>query len=102
MAVVIKTLAQVTVATSGSEQRLAAADEQYVVKVILSAPAANTGTVYVGASDVTVNNGIAVIKGTNLEIAAPQGDYLDVKNMYVDAATNGDKINVTVLKKAVG
>jgi hypothetical protein len=102
MAVVIKTLSQVTVATSGTEQRLSATDVEYVVKVILSVPAANTGTMYVGDSGVNVNNGIAIIKGTSLEIAAPQGDFLDVKNMYVDAATDGDKINVTVLKKVVG
>lgn len=102
MSVVIETLAQVTVATSGTEQRLSATDKQYVIKVILSVPAANTGTMYVGDSSVSVNNGIAIIKGTTYEISAPQGEFLDVKNMYVDAATNGDKINVTILKKAVG
>ena len=82
---------------SGTELRLTAASVQNVVSVILSAPAANTGTIYVGDADVSTVRGIAIIKGTTQVINAPQGDYLDIHNMYFDAATSGDDLLVSYL-----
>lgn len=91
--------AQVTVTTSGTEVRLVAAAVQQVVKIYLSAPAANTGTIYIGDSDVSTSRGIALIKGETMEISAPQGEYLDIHNIWADAATSGDKVNVAYLVK---
>lgn len=100
MAVILVSPAAVTVATSGAEQPLVAADVSGVVAIYLSAPAANTGTVYVGDSTVSTTIGIAIIKGTTAPpIYAPEGQFLDIKNMFVDAATSGDKLNVAYLKK---
>lgn len=98
MSAVLVTSAQVVVAAAGTEQRLSAASVTGVVAIYLSAPAANTGTVYVGDSSVTADNGIAILKGTSLEIKEPNGQMLDIYNMYVDAATSGDKLNVSYLK----
>ncbi len=97
-AVRIKSLPQVTVATSGTEVAIAGNTVQNVVKVFLYAPAGNTGTVFIGDDTVTTTLGIAIEKGTRYEIAAPVGQYLDVQKIYVDAATNGDKLNVAVLQ----
>lgn len=100
MAAVLVSPAQITVTTSGTEVRLVAADVQKVIAIYLSAPAANTGTVYIGDADVSVNRGVAIIKGTTQVINAPDGDFLDIRNIWVDAATNGDKLNVAYLIKA--
>lgn len=99
MAVILVSPAAVTVTTSGTEQPLVAANVSGVVAIYLSAPAANTGTMYVGDSTVSTTVGIPIIKGTTERIFAPEGQILDIKNMYVDAATDGDKLNVAYLKK---
>lgn len=100
MSAVLVSPIQVTIATSGTELQLVAADVQKVLAVYLSAPAANTGTVYIGDADVSTSRGIAIIKGTTQVINAPEGDFLDLRNIWVDAATNGDKLNVAYLVKA--
>lgn len=84
---------------SGTELRLTAADVQGVVSIILSAPAANTGTIYVGDSNVSTTRGIAIIKGTTQVINAPDGQFLDIYNMWFDAATSGDDLLVSYLVK---
>lgn len=102
MSLVLKTAPQVTVATSGSEQRLVSGSISNVEAVYVSAPAANTGDIFVGDSDVAVGRGITIPKGTTAVILSPKGEMLDIYNMYVDAATNNDKANVSYLKRAVG
>lgn len=97
-AVALKTLTQVTVAATGTEVAIATSAIQNVVAVHFYAPAANTGTVYVGDSSVTTANGIAIEKGTKYIIEAPRGEYISVQTIFVDAATNGDKLNVAVLQ----
>lgn len=92
------TLSQVTVTTAGTRVPLAANTIDKVVKVYMYAPAANTGTVFIGGSTVSATNGNAVEKGTRHEIEAPGGEYIDVQNIFVDAATSGDKLNVMVLQ----
>ena len=84
---------------SGTELRLTAADVQGVVSIILSAPAANTGTIYVGDANVSTTRGIAIIKGTTQVINAPDGQFLDIYNMWFDAATSGDDLLVSYLVK---
>lgn len=83
--------------TSGTELRLTAANVDKVVSIILSVPAANTGSIYVGDSDVSTTRGIEIPKGTTQRIDAPEGQFLDIYNMWFDAATNGDKLNVSYL-----
>lgn len=102
MALKLKTLPQVTVATSGTEQSLTASYISNVEVVYVSAPAANTGAIYIGDSDVAVGRGIELAKGTSYTISAPKGEMIDIRSIYVDAATNGDKVNVTYLQRVVG
>ena len=91
--------AQVTVATSGTEQPVVAADVQKVVVLYLSAPSTNTTAIVVGGSNVSTTIGALIEKGTTLKIEAPQGEFLDIRNIFVDTATNGDKVNVAYLVK---
>jgi hypothetical protein len=84
-------------AASGTELRLVEANVDKVVAIILSVPAANTGSIYVGDSNVSTTRGIELAKGTTLRIDAPKGQFLDIYNMYFDAATSGDKLNVSYL-----
>lgn len=99
MGIKLITGAQITVASAGSEQHIIAAAKSNVVAVYLSAPSTNTGHVYVGDADVAVGRGIEVPKGTTVKIEACHDGQLDMYEMYVDAATNGDKLNVAYLQK---
>lgn len=97
-AVQLVTLPQVTVATAGTEQRIATSAVQNVVAVYLSVPAANTGVVFAGDASVSATVGRIIEKSTTFEIVAPQGQYIDIHNIWVDVATSGDKVNVSYLK----
>ena len=97
MAVVIKTLT-VTVATAGTRVSLGNVDK--ALKVYLSAPAANTGLIFVGDVTVAAANGLQLVKALPpIEISAPSSEFIDLSTIYVDAATNGDKVTVTYLQK---
>ena len=98
MSLQLVTIAQVTVATSGTEQRLAAATADKVVRVYVSVPASNTGNAWIGDADVAVGRGVEVLKGTT-QVFEADGNYLDIYNMWADVVTNGDKVNVSYLKK---
>jgi len=97
MSITLVSAAQVTVATSGTEQRVVAASVQNVVALYLSAPASNTLAIHVGGTNVSTTIGAEIQKSTTLKIDAPQGQYLDIHNMWVDAGTNGDKVSVAYL-----
>lgn len=99
MPVVIKTIAQITVAASGTEVAVSATTLP-AVKLWVSAPSGNTGSIFVGdTTNIATTRGIEVIKGTTAIIEAPGGDYFDLAAVWIDAATNGDKANITYLQK---
>lgn len=98
MSVKLISPAQITVAASGTEQRLLAAPVANIVAVYVSAPAANTGSVYIGDANVSTTRGIEVPKGTTLKLEAVD-NQLDVFEMWADVATSGDKLNVSYLQK---
>lgn len=98
MAVVLKTLPTVTVAASGTEQPLASSPVDKAVKVYVTAPASNTGNIYVGDSSVAVTRGTEIIKGTTREFFS-DGDLIDIQTMFVDVATNGDKAQISYLMR---
>jgi hypothetical protein len=99
MSVKLVTYPQVTVATAGTEQRVVSAPVDKALKLFITAPAANTGSVFIGDSSVSSTRGITVIKGTTLELSL-EGEYIDVHNIWADVATNGDKLDVAVLVRA--
>lgn len=100
MAVILVGSAQVNVPTAATAVRLVSADVSGIVAVILSVPAGNTGSMFVGGPDVSATIGMILLKGvTPFVINAPEGQILDIRNMWICATVDNDKINVSYLKK---
>lgn len=97
MSVILKTGAVITVTTSGTAVQLPTIDR--VVAIYFSGPAANTGIVYIGGSTVSVALGTPVVKSTVVSIHAPEGQFIDVANIWADAGTSGDKLVYSYLQK---
>lgn len=85
-----------TVATATTAVALASTDT-WAIGLSLAAPAGNTGVVYLGDSTVAAANGRVIAAGGTLNFADLVGKDLasakiNLKNVYVDAANNGDKL----------
>jgi hypothetical protein len=97
-----KSLPIVTVATAGTRVPISATSVDRVVAVYISAPAANTGSIYVGDSTtkaITSPVGLEIAKGVSpvkLEYSGA-GNYIDLQNIFVDAINTGDKATVSYL-----
>ena len=87
-----------TVTTAGTEVQLSNTTNR-VTWVKVKALAANSGIVYIGGSDVSATNGYELSAGNELivPIAEMTGGSESFDTLYVDAATNGDKVCWTVL-----
>ena len=86
-----------TVSTAGSEQQLANVPNR-VLWLKAKALAANSGIVYLGVSDVSTTNGYELSAGNEIEISfADTGGTIAFSTVYVDAASNGDKLCWTVI-----
>lgn len=94
----------VTVATAGTAVRMSATD-LFVKKLIVRSAAANTGNIFIGndgASDVAITTGLAMepadppIVIGDVEIAGRE-DSINLKDVWVDASTNGDKLTYLYL-----
>lgn len=99
MAVKLVTAAQLTVAVAGIRTRVST-QELPITTLVVSAPAANTGNIYVGDSAVSATRGIEVAKGTTVSITADMsgragGEEFILSDFYIDAATSGDDANVS-------
>jgi hypothetical protein len=99
MAAITKSLPQVTVTTAGTAVPLTATTVSNCIKAYISAPASNTGNVWIGDSSVKASTGVGmeIVKGTTRELVSPTGDLLDLQTTYADAATSGDKVSITYL-----
>lgn len=91
----------VTVTTITTRVQVSATDTK-VVSVIFTADAANTGLTYVGDITVAAANGVPIAPGASVSIGASQifgnTDEFSLADLYVDAATNGNKLRVNYLK----
>lgn len=97
MAVVLKTGTPITVTTAGTKVQMPTIDR--CVAVYFAGPAANSGIVYVGDTTVSISTGFPIVKSTNaFKVEAPQGQIIDTASIYVDAATNGDKVAYSYLQ----
>ena len=90
---------QKTVAAAGTAEALSSTGI-WARNLYLSAPAANTGAIYIGDSDVDSITGFAMAPGSSVALSDLLGQdiavYLD--DLYVDAATNGDKVTFLYLE----
>jgi len=81
-----------TISTAGTEQQISNTPNR-VRWIKIKALAANSGITYVGVSDVTATNGYELSAGNEIEISfADVGGTITFSTIYVDAATNGDKV----------
>jgi hypothetical protein len=81
-----------TVSTAGTEQQLSNTPNR-VLWIKAKALAANSGIAYLGVSDVTATNGYELSAGNEIEIDFKGvGGTVAFSSIYVDTATNGDKV----------
>ena len=81
-----------TIATAGTEQQISNTNNR-VRWLKAKALAANSGIVYIGVSDITATNGYELSAGNEIELNfADAGGTILWSTVYVDAATNGDKV----------
>lgn len=99
MAAPLKTLAKVTVATAGTRVVLTATAVNNVLKLFVSSPDTNTGSVWVGDANTATGRGIEVPRGQCREISLDGRELLDLASMYVDADNNGDEAAIAYLTK---
>ena len=90
----------VTVATAGTPvQVFPTAASGRIVYLNIQAPAANTGSIFVGPASATTSASLAfgIAKGADKDFRA-DGLLLDTSALWVDAATSGDKAVITYLE----
>jgi predicted amino acid racemase len=81
-----------TVSTAGTEQQISNTNNR-VLWIKAKALAANSGIAYLGVSDVTSTNGYELSAGNEIEINFKDiGGSVVFSSIYVDVATNGDKV----------
>ena len=81
-----------TVSTAGTEQRIHNTNRR-VLWLKAKALAANSGIAYLGVSDITATNGYELSAGNEIEINFREvGGSVLASTIYVDVATNGDKV----------
>ena len=81
-----------TVSTAGTEQQIHNTNSR-VLWLKAKALAANNGIAYLGVSDITATNGYELSAGNEIEINFREvGGSVLASTIYVDVATNGDKV----------
>jgi len=96
-------LAQTDVPTAGTRVRLNGGTSRLVTTVIIQAATGNTGNIYLGDSSVDSTHCHQLAPGASITLNADQDmenedkTYLDLADMYVDTATNGNDVNISVV-----
>lgn len=95
-----------TVATSGTRERLSATSI-LATSVIIQGLAGNTGNIYVGGSD--VSSALCMVEldaGVAITLSAadlgPEAGLIDIKDIWIDAGTSADGVNVGYLTPTPG
>lgn len=96
MANKIKTNAAVVVTTAGTRVRLSATDLAVSTFAVL-APTTNIGDIYFGDETVTSANGVILEPGDILRADGGSAREVNLKEVWIDAATSGDQVRVSYL-----
>jgi hypothetical protein len=91
----LSTLAQGTVTTAGTKVAVSATTGPRWRAIRIEAPSTNAGAIFVG--DLNVSSTRYSYRLTAGQGATISGTGLDASKLYVDAATNGDKFNPSVM-----
>lgn len=99
----ITTVADKTVAAAGTRERLVAASTE-VKNVTIQWHPSNAGNVYIGDSSVAAGQGLILNASNPVAVIAvdeSESDednvLIDLYDIWVDAATNGDKVKISFL-----
>lgn len=101
---------QKTVATAGTQLPLTTT-KVMASGLVITALAGNTGAVAIGDADVDMGTGHVLAAGASLDVGellariAPKSEsndpvVVDLSKLYVDAATNGDKVSFSYWERA--
>jgi hypothetical protein len=91
------------VTTAGTRVQLNGGTSRECVQVIIQALTGNTGNIFVGDVTVASTLGMALAPGANLTLNVDANlenewkTYLDLADIYLDTATNGNKANILVV-----
>ena len=101
--VTFKTISAVAVAAAGTAVQVSSSEIR-TQSVIIQAPVDNTGDIFVGDSSVDSANGIIIRPGNSLDFTGDNmgqgGDFeINLSDLYVDAATNGDEVRVMYVER---
>jgi aryl-phospho-beta-D-glucosidase BglC (GH1 family) len=94
---------QLNVPTAGTRVQANSGTSRQATTVIIQALTSNTGNIYVGDSTVASTLGLMLAPGASITLNADQDlenedkTYIDVADIYIDAATNGNKANILVV-----
>lgn len=102
MALKLITRPVITVTTAGTAVPISTTEE-HVHSISIQAQSDNSGVLYVGDSSVASTTGQELGAGEVYVINAFDKPYnleeLDLQDIYIDAATNGDVARIAVVKK---
>lgn len=105
MAVIIKTIEDVAVASAGTAQQISSSNRP-VISITFQAHPSNTGNIYVGDSDVASDRGYALGAGEAIEfVGDPRfraADEFILSDFYADADVNGEKVKVEYIIRRPG
>ena len=85
--------------TAGTRVQISTLNEG-VLSITVSARAGNAGKVYFGVSDVSAANGFELVAGATHTVTFSSTNNpgsVPFRTLYVDAATNGDDVDWTVI-----
>lgn len=92
-----------TVATAGTAVALTSSSI-WARGLRLAAPAGNAGNVFLGGSTVSATTGIILAPGDHISLSDLMGAgddaAVNLSAVYIDAATNGDKLTFAYLEPA--
>jgi hypothetical protein len=92
------TLADINIDTAGTAEQVVAATTR-ITSVIFQADADNTGSVYIGDSNVAAARGIELEPGNSITIVADSSgrfqEELDLSDFWCDTETNNNDLKVT-------
>lgn len=89
----LKTLADKAVTTAGTAERLSATSIA-ATSIIIRALDDNTGTVFIGDSDVGSGRGDRLTAGQPLSFEAADGGFFDLREIWVDVAVDGEGVSI--------
>jgi hypothetical protein len=102
MALKLYTRPLLDIPTAGARVQLQSGDE-WVTTIVFYAPAANTGLIWIGDSSVAANRGVALAPGATFSLSQDSnggdGDEFNLADIYVDTATNGNDVAVSVVRQ---